>query len=337
MSGKKKILTLLLTTESAEHTTSLNTFQEFILFLVKYAFIINNTSPETKILKRQLPPHGELFSQNSNGARYLDPKYSRWISTDPALGEYVPAAGKGNASDAGNLPGMGGIYNSVNGKLYHYAGNNPVRYTDPDGRFEVESPYMKNKRDPTGNEGYTVKQSNWNFVETLWIRSIGNMISESAGTSSKSNASRDAGITYDKGYFTFTRRVFKQDGSYGYDKEMQGDFISVVSILGNFEKKGPAADQWTFKIYADLFGGEIKNGKLIAPKDQTYSQVRNRVGCIFGLVAWELSKSKRSGNFSLADGLNVSEEYYNLPQKERDLIVREIKHLQGVLIDEFDK
>lgn len=45
----------------------------------------------------------------------------------------MPAAGKGNASDAGNLPGMGGIYNSVNGNLYHYAGNNPVKYVDPDG------------------------------------------------------------------------------------------------------------------------------------------------------------------------------------------------------------
>jgi hypothetical protein len=28
---------------------------------------------------------------------------------------------------------MGGIYNLVNLHLYHYAGNNPVKYTDPDG------------------------------------------------------------------------------------------------------------------------------------------------------------------------------------------------------------
>jgi hypothetical protein len=28
---------------------------------------------------------------------------------------------------------MGGVYNLVNLHVYHYAGNNPVKYTDPDG------------------------------------------------------------------------------------------------------------------------------------------------------------------------------------------------------------
>ena len=33
---------------------------------------------------------------------------------------------------------MGGIYNTVNLHLYHYAGNNPVKYEDPDGEFAVQ-------------------------------------------------------------------------------------------------------------------------------------------------------------------------------------------------------
>ena len=38
-----------------------------------------------------------------------------------------------------NLPGMGGIYNIVNFHLYHYAGNNPVKYTDPTGMFSYDT------------------------------------------------------------------------------------------------------------------------------------------------------------------------------------------------------
>jgi murein DD-endopeptidase MepM/ murein hydrolase activator NlpD len=39
----------------------------------------------------------------------------------------------------GNLPGMGGVFNVVNLHLYHYAGNNPVKYTDPDGRTDEDT------------------------------------------------------------------------------------------------------------------------------------------------------------------------------------------------------
>jgi RHS repeat-associated protein len=70
------------------------------------------------------------------GARYLDPKTSRWLSADPAMGEYLPGAPVNDEARRNNqnLPGMGGVFNLVNLHVYHYAGNNPVKYTDPDGK-----------------------------------------------------------------------------------------------------------------------------------------------------------------------------------------------------------
>ena len=70
-------------------------------------------------------------------ARYLDPKYSRWLSGDPALNDYIPQAPVNDEAKKHNenLPGMGGVFNTVNLHVYHYAGNNPVKYTDPDGKF----------------------------------------------------------------------------------------------------------------------------------------------------------------------------------------------------------
>ena len=66
------------------------------------------------------------------GARYLDPRYSRWLSGDPAITDYM----------AGTSAGEGGVYNTVNFNVYHYGGNNPIKYIDPTGMYtedEIEN------------------------------------------------------------------------------------------------------------------------------------------------------------------------------------------------------
>jgi RHS repeat-associated protein len=74
------------------------------------------------------------------GARYLNPQTGMWLSTDPAMGEYIPLAPVNDEAKRynGNLPGMGGVFNTVNLHAYHYAGNNPVKYTDPNGRTDID-------------------------------------------------------------------------------------------------------------------------------------------------------------------------------------------------------
>ena len=38
-----------------------------------------------------------------------------------------------------NLFGMGGVFNVVNLSVYHYGGNNPVKYVDSDGRLLINN------------------------------------------------------------------------------------------------------------------------------------------------------------------------------------------------------
>ena len=77
------------------------------------------------------------------GARYLDPKYSRWLSGDPALSDYIPKAPIDDEAKKHNenLPGMGGVFNVVNLHLYHYAGygHNAVLIGDDKNRWILYS------------------------------------------------------------------------------------------------------------------------------------------------------------------------------------------------------
>ena len=114
------------------------------------------------------------------GARYLDPKYSRWLSGDPALGEYIPQAPVNDEAKKHNenLPGMGGVYNTVNLHVYHYAGNNPVKYVDPNGEkiLDVSTTLVQEngEEDPLGKGNTTI--ASHGCVLTAYTR-IANAIS----------------------------------------------------------------------------------------------------------------------------------------------------------------
>nr|WP_253728696.1 toxin C-terminal domain-containing protein [Treponema sp. OMZ 857] len=126
---------------------------------------------------------------NYYGARYLDPKYSRWLSGDPALSEYIPKTPIDDETKKHNenLPGMGGVYNVVNLHLYYYAGigqrsdselqaNNPVKYTDPDGKSEElgsdASDHLLVRKTDDGKHVIIDGGNRYNYVEQALINYI---------------------------------------------------------------------------------------------------------------------------------------------------------------------
>jgi RHS repeat-associated protein len=89
------------------------------------------------------------------GARYYDARMSRWISTDKYLERYLPI--KGNV-ELDNLPGMGGIYNSINLDLYCYVRGNPILYLDPDGHLLKEFGEWLNKAGADANKAISTSR-----------------------------------------------------------------------------------------------------------------------------------------------------------------------------------
>ena len=104
--------------------------------------VAEQESTSYKFTGKELDPETGLYYF---GARYYDGKLSRWTAADPALvkGSYFPKPKDFDTehdyywyfthNETDKLPGMGGVFNSINLDGYQYAGQNPVKLVDPDG------------------------------------------------------------------------------------------------------------------------------------------------------------------------------------------------------------
>ena len=206
-------------------------------------------------LHKKIPYLHALQGNGEMGARYLDPKYSRWISVDPALGEYVPAAGKGNVKDAGGLPGMGGLYNSLNGNLYHYAGNNPVKYMDPDGKFiriPIPSSYNSVTMDRDGLKRFykSVVDDYNNYKNANWITKVANFFGVGESLSSAMSSSDTL--------MSLVENAGKIGAVAGDVCKFIGKADAAISIFKLFFPEGIATEEQTY-VNFNTFYSDVEN------------------------------------------------------------------------------
>ena len=160
------------------------------------------------------------------GARYLDAKYSRWLSADPAVNNYI----NGNSTS-------GGLYNTVNFNLYHYAGNNPIKYIDPDGK---DSGFVMDE-DSVGHLGhagmYVQTKEGYSYFEVTGIKKdekVGGTISGKKKTEilSKSPLSFPAASSVDT-----ANNVSKKETDL-YSGVVRRDFADKNELLEYLKKAG---------------------------------------------------------------------------------------------------
>lgn len=178
------------------------------------------------------------------GARYFEPKLSKWISSDPAISKFLPVNGKSNDE----LPGLGGIYNPINLNAYNYAGNSPIRYLDTDGCW-----YIDISGNAGGLLGGIVSGIQIGSKGLYWYTGVG-MMSSSGGSISWSPG--DSSSTYQCGLSVFVPKCYL-GGQYGYSVNKN------TENLDNFWETGIGSPGACFSFYRsfEIFGWGKESNK----------------------------------------------------------------------------
>ena len=191
------------------------------------------------------------------GARYLDPKYSRWLSTDSALGEYIPQAPVNDEAKRHNqnLPGLGGVFNIVNLNLYHYAASNPVKYIDPEGK-KIINTYIDIFMDNSSNILGTQPLRNESAPKFLRINDYGCVLTSLARIAS-SLYSHKINLN-DFNDYAISNNLFTLDTS-----DEMGDVTILTAEAGEKLINGYLSDKLDCSSFAVKYVGTFKDLSML--------------------------------------------------------------------------
>lgn len=219
--------------------------------------------------------------------------------------EYIPQAPINDEAKRhnSNLPGMGGAYNSVNLNLYHYAGNNPVKYIDPDGRRIV---IINNCSD----------RNKYNTI----IESLNN-VKRSDTIAGKEFDEIDKNQTY-----TLTIEM-NNGGKTGYDSR-ENKMLINANLLENYPKYPDNPDLET--NFEATFAHEGHH----AYEDMTNTR-DTRTG-FDGIAKRELNASKVENNYRSKNDMKQREKY-KIFWKTRNEQGQVVRHSRVITIPKWNK
>jgi hypothetical protein len=197
-----------------------------------------------------------------------------------------------------NLPGQGGVFNVVNLHTYHYAGNNPVKYVDPDGRQSNSWIDVKNFYNYTmgskiaslvANTGIKYSSTNNRAGSAPWGTVY---ISTNSTSQGGYNPSASSGIPAETGHIgrqahelwhqvqyktdpTAFAKLCIEQANYslnnGYDPYVLGDPANNPSILNTIkslsdieplEGQAQFVGQWNADVFEWMNGGSVDMNRL---------------------------------------------------------------------------